>query len=107
METWTATSFACSFNWLTVASSFWLAGASAGFRTTPITDSVWRRPGALTTSIGVSASDRMAATSAEELLAAADKVMYESKRRGKNRVTSWPLGLARFIKWSDGNFGGR
>jgi diguanylate cyclase (GGDEF)-like protein len=46
---------------------------------------------AVTTSIGVSASDRMDSPPAEELLAAADQAMYESKRQGKNRVTSWPI----------------
>lgn len=46
---------------------------------------------AVTTSIGVSGSDRFTAPSADELLDSADKAMYESKRRGKNRVTSWPI----------------
>lgn len=47
---------------------------------------------AVTTSIGVSASDRVVSTSAAGLLDAADKAMYESKRQRKNRVTSWPVG---------------
>ena len=47
---------------------------------------------AVTASIGVCGTDRMDASSAVEMLAAADKSMYESKRQGKNRVTSWPIG---------------
>jgi len=43
----------------------------------------------VTTSIGVSGSDRKTSGSAEDLLAAADKAMYRSKHQGKNRVTSW------------------
>jgi diguanylate cyclase (GGDEF)-like protein len=43
----------------------------------------------VTTSIGVSGSERMKNGSAEELLNAADEAMYVSKRQGKNRVTSW------------------
>jgi diguanylate cyclase (GGDEF)-like protein len=43
----------------------------------------------VTTSIGVSGSDRMTSRSAEDLLTAADKAMYRSKHQGKNRVTSW------------------
>ncbi len=50
------------------------------------------KPGAdllVTTSIGVSASERMMDGTAENLLEAADSAMYASKQRGKNRVTSW------------------
>ncbi len=43
----------------------------------------------VTTSIRVSGSDQMTNGSAEDLLTAADKGMYKSKRSGKNRVTSW------------------
>ena len=43
----------------------------------------------VTTSIGVSGVDQMTNGSAEDLLTAADKSMYISKRQGKNRVTSW------------------
>jgi diguanylate cyclase (GGDEF)-like protein len=52
------------------------------------------RPGhdvAVTVSIGVGASDRKENPSFEELFDAADKAMYESKNKGKNRVTSWPF----------------
>ena len=47
---------------------------------------------AVTASIGVAGTDRLDSSSAVEMLAAADKAMYESKRQGKNRVTSWPIG---------------
>jgi diguanylate cyclase (GGDEF)-like protein len=46
----------------------------------------------VTTSIGVSANDRIVDGSAERLLDAADKAMYASKHQGKNRVTSWTIG---------------
>jgi len=55
------------------------------------------RPGgevAVTTSIGVCGTDRTDSKSAEEILAFADKAMYESKRLGKNRVTIWPFAAA-------------
>ena len=55
------------------------------------------RPGGdieVTTSIGVCGSDCAEPKSPEELLDFADKVMYESKRAGKNRVTVWPLSSA-------------
>lgn len=45
----------------------------------------------VTASVGVCGSDRMEEPSAEGLLNAADKAMYESKSRGKNCVTSWPI----------------
>lgn len=45
----------------------------------------------VTTSIGVCGSDQMDARSERELLDAADEAMYESKHRGKNRVTAWPI----------------
>ena len=45
----------------------------------------------VTTSIGVSGVDQMTNASAEDLLTAADKAMYISKRQGKNRVTSWSV----------------
>jgi diguanylate cyclase (GGDEF)-like protein len=45
----------------------------------------------VTTSIGVSANDKMNNGSAEDMLTAADTAMYTSKRQGKNRVTSWPV----------------
>ena len=49
---------------------------------------------AVTTSIGVCASDRAGAKSGKEILEFADKAMYESKRSGKNRVTVWPIGTS-------------
>jgi diguanylate cyclase (GGDEF)-like protein len=52
------------------------------------------RPGqdiAVTASIGVAASGNLDAPSAESFLDAADKATYESKKLGKNRVTSWPF----------------
>lgn len=45
----------------------------------------------VTTSIGVSGTDRIAKMSVKELFEAADRAMYVSKRGGKNRVTSWPV----------------
>ena len=50
------------------------------------------RPGkdiAVTASIGVASSGNLDAPSAESFLDAAKKAMYESKKLGKNRVTSW------------------
>jgi hypothetical protein len=38
--------------------------------------------------------DRADSTSAREILDFADKAMYESKRSGKNRVTTWPFGTS-------------
>jgi diguanylate cyclase (GGDEF)-like protein len=46
---------------------------------------------AVTASIGVAATDGHDSVSAESFLDSADKAMYESKNRGKNRVTTWPL----------------
>ncbi len=46
---------------------------------------------AVTTSIGVCATDHTDSKSAEEILKMADKAMYESKESGRNRVTAWPL----------------
>jgi diguanylate cyclase (GGDEF)-like protein len=47
---------------------------------------------AVTTSIGVYATDRSTDTkTANEILHLADKAMYESKEHGKNRVTVWPF----------------
>jgi hypothetical protein len=48
---------------------------------------------AVTTSIGVCGSDRANSKSADEILGFADKAMYQSKNSGKNRVTTWPLGV--------------
>jgi diguanylate cyclase (GGDEF)-like protein len=45
---------------------------------------------AVTTSIGVCATDRVESTSVKQILDFADKAMYQSKRSGKNRVTVWP-----------------
>jgi diguanylate cyclase (GGDEF)-like protein len=45
----------------------------------------------VTTSIGISGTDRLEKPSANELFEAADRAMYASKRGGKNRVTSWPV----------------
>jgi hypothetical protein len=53
------------------------------------------RPGGeidVTASIGVCGSDRANSQSADEILEFADKAMYQSKRSGKNQVTSWPCG---------------
>jgi diguanylate cyclase (GGDEF)-like protein len=49
---------------------------------------------AVTTSIGICGTVRTDSKSAEEILAFADKAMYESKRLGKNRVTIWPFTAA-------------
>jgi diguanylate cyclase (GGDEF)-like protein len=46
---------------------------------------------AVTTSIGVCASDRTDSKSVHEILHFAEKAMYESKRTGRNRVTVWPM----------------
>jgi diguanylate cyclase (GGDEF)-like protein len=45
----------------------------------------------VTASVGVCANDRVQRPTAETLLDSADQAMYESKRNGKNRVTSWPV----------------
>jgi diguanylate cyclase (GGDEF)-like protein len=45
----------------------------------------------VTTSIGAAAVDRARTYSAEQLLGAADKAMYASKKGGKNRVTVAPV----------------
>src|SRR5260370_22478688 len=47
----------------------------------------------VTTSIGVCASDRVESKSANEILDFADKAMYASKTSGRNRVTTWPIGV--------------
>jgi diguanylate cyclase (GGDEF)-like protein len=46
---------------------------------------------AVTTSIGICGTDRTDSKSTEEILNFADKAMYESKRLGKNLVTTWPF----------------
>jgi diguanylate cyclase (GGDEF)-like protein len=46
---------------------------------------------AVTASIGVCGTDRFPNAKSEQLLDAADKAMYASKRAGKNRVTAWPF----------------
>jgi GGDEF domain-containing protein len=43
---------------------------------------------AVTMSIGVCGTDRADSNAAHEILDFADKAMYESKRSGKNRVTT-------------------
>jgi len=48
---------------------------------------------AVTTSIGICSGDRLDSTSAQEMLDFADKAMYQSKHSGKNRVTTWPIGV--------------
>lgn len=45
----------------------------------------------VTTSVGICGTDRTDSKRAEEILEFADKAMYESKRSGKNRVTTWPF----------------
>ena len=45
----------------------------------------------VTTSIGISGTDRTDSRSADEIVDFADKAMYESKHSGKNRVTVWPI----------------
>ena len=45
----------------------------------------------VTASIGVSARNQKEKLSAQELLDMADQAMYASKRKGKNRVTAWPV----------------
>lgn len=45
----------------------------------------------VTASIGICATDRTESRSAEEILKFADQATFESKRLGKNRVTTWPF----------------
>jgi diguanylate cyclase (GGDEF)-like protein len=45
----------------------------------------------VTASVGVCASDRLQDPQPESLLESADRAMYESKQKGKNRVTLWPI----------------
>jgi diguanylate cyclase (GGDEF)-like protein len=47
----------------------------------------------VTTSIGVCGTDRVESKSANEILDFADKAMYASKQSGRNRVTTWPIGV--------------
>jgi diguanylate cyclase (GGDEF)-like protein len=47
----------------------------------------------VTTSIGICGSDRVKSKSANEILDFADKAMYASKQSGRNRVTTWPIGV--------------
>jgi diguanylate cyclase (GGDEF)-like protein len=44
----------------------------------------------VTASVGVCGNDRLQNATAETLLEYADKAMYTSKKKGKNRVTPWP-----------------
>ncbi|HXP69152.1 MAG TPA: GGDEF domain-containing protein [Candidatus Dormibacteraeota bacterium] len=48
----------------------------------------------VTTSVGICGTDRTDSTSGKEILDFADKAMYESKRLGKNRITTWPTASA-------------
>ena len=45
----------------------------------------------VTASIGLAGSDHFKGASPDQLLEAADKAMYVSKKGGKNRVSSWPV----------------
>jgi diguanylate cyclase (GGDEF)-like protein len=49
---------------------------------------------AVTTSIGICGADRTDSKLPIEILDLADKAMYESKRLGKNRITTWPFAPA-------------